>query len=280
MMKWMVTGDTHGEFSRFYNLPQEVKDDPEVGIIILGDAGWNFFLNKTDYKKKRDFHNNYKFSVYCVRGNHEARPQDVVGNMILIWDVNVGGYVYMEAEFPQIKYFMDYGYYNLSGLRTLVLGGAYSVDKWYRLARSGIIDETENNPRLTGWWANEQLTEEEMRGAALVAESHDWDLILSHTCPISWEPTDLFLSAVDQSSVDTTMEVWMEDKIKNNSEVFWRIWLFGHFHDDRLVRPHVEMFFKDVENLDDILNRWEYWDTNNELDAWWYHKDPNFYMEN
>lgn len=274
-MKFYITGDTHGSFSRFYTLPEEIKEDPDVGIIILGDAGFNFFLNKTDEHKKQDIVNNYKFTIYCVRGNHEARPQSLP-TMEEVWDSNVGGYVYAEPAFPNIKYFFDYGYYNLNGKRTLVLGGAYSVDKYWRLARAGYKEDT-NDPKKTGWWDDEQLTQEEMNLAQLVAEAHAWDLILSHTCPLSWEPTDLFLGAVDQSQVDNTMEQWMEDKIKNNPNVSYNLWLFGHFHEDRLIRPHVEMLYQDIEDLDDIFNRWVYWDEHHELEHWWYHKDPNFY---
>lgn len=274
-MKFYVTGDTHGNFNRFYMLSEEIKRDPDVGIIILGDAGWNFFLNNTDIHKKRDFHNNFDFYVYCVRGNHEARPQSIKG-MELVWDSNIMGLVYYELQFPRIRYFLDYGMYNLNGLKTLVIGGAYSVDKYYRLVRAG-LQESENNPKKTGWWADEQLTEDERAGCYKFAEVVDnWDLILSHTCPISWEPIDLFLSSVDQSSVDSSMEEWMEDLKKN---VKWNTWLFGHFHDDRLVRPHVEMLYRDVEPLEDIVKRWNYWDEHGELDAWWYNKDPKFYLE-
>ena len=96
-----------------------------------------------------------------------------------------------------------------------------------------------------------------------------YDVILTHTCPISWEPTDLFLSGLDQSSVDKTMELWL-DKVKQNID--WSIWLFGHYHDDRLMRPGVEMYFNDIEDWDTVMKRWENPDN---LD-WWLKKDPNY----
>ena len=46
------------------------------------------------------------------------------------------------------------------------------------------------------------------------------------------------------------MENWLEtfkDKID------WDIWLFGHFHDDRLVRPGVEMYYNDIVSMKSIL---------------------------
>ena len=65
-MEWFVTGDTHGAFLLFYNLEDEVKRNKNIGIIILGDAGWNFFLNKNDANRKKEFHTNCDFTVYCV----------------------------------------------------------------------------------------------------------------------------------------------------------------------------------------------------------------------
>lgn len=275
MNKWFITGDTHGSFGRFYNLSLQEREDSEMKVIILGDAGWNFFLNKSDYNRKKEFHENCKFTVYCVRGNHEARPQSIPG-MILEYDEEVQGEVYYEPSFPRIKYFKDFGAYKINGYDTLVLGGAYSVDKGYRLARAGYLTEEDNNPKRSGWWADEQLSAEEMAAAEEIASGKNWKFVLSHTCPYSWEPRDLFLAFIDQDAVDDIMERWM-DKLRKI--ISWDIWLFGHFHQDRLVRPHVEMLSSDIESLTEIVARWDFYDTTNELDAWWYIKDPNFYLE-
>ena len=70
-------------------------------IIILGDAGLNFYLNGTDIRKKKIL-SNYGFRIYCVRGNHEARPQHL-DSMEYIFDENVGGWVMYEPEYPHIR---------------------------------------------------------------------------------------------------------------------------------------------------------------------------------
>ena len=100
------------------------------------------------------------------------------------------------------------------------------------------------------------------------------DFMLTHTCPIQWEPTDLFLGFIDQSKVEKKMEIFLEN-IKHN--MTGNIWCFGHYHADRIERPHAEQFFKDTENIDDIWHRWEYYDETGELD-WWLVKSPNFYQ--
>ena len=135
--KWIITGDTHGQVvSRLDNITQNMDNivSEETAVIILGDAGLNYYLNSTDRRNKR-LSSNFGLRVYCVRGNHEARPQNIQ-SMVLVDDTDVGGKVYIEEEFPLIRYFVDGGEYTIGGKSVLVIGGAYSVDKYYRLARA------------------------------------------------------------------------------------------------------------------------------------------------
>ena len=231
-MRVYVTGDCHGDFSRFSDIP----NDPDVILIILGDAGWNFWMNKTDEKKKQKFHKKYKFTVYCVRGNHEMRPSGLL-NLKTEYSPVVKGWIAYEEKYPRIKYFEDWAIYTINDYRIGVIGGAYSVDKWYRLRRAGISDPKDNDPARTGWWANEMLSPTEMTYAKKFFDGEKVDFMLSHTCPLSWEPTDLFLSQVDQSMVDQSMEIFL-DEIKDL--VTFRGWLFGHFHADR--REHIDYY--------------------------------------
>lgn len=270
---WLITGDTHGlVVSRLENLGKTDYPPEETAIIILGDAGLNFYLNKTDIKNKRNI-NALGYRIYCLRGNHEQRPEKVAG-IHPYMDEDVNGLVLKETEYDNIRYLMDGGKYNIGGLRTICIGGAYSVDKWYRLSRAGVhnkLDPDYFNPKKTGWFPDEQLTEEEMSQIENSIKGKIFDLVLTHTCPISWEPTDLFISGLDQSTVDKSMESWLND-LKDQFK--WKIWLFAHYHDDRLVRPRVEMYYHDIEDLDKIWIRWQKPD---ELD-WWLQKDPNYYM--
>lgn len=268
---WLITGDTHGLIAdRIQNIAHYPPE--ETALIILGDAGFNFYLNKTDIKLKRTI-NALGYRIYCLRGNHEERPEKVAG-IHPYMDEDVNGLVLKETEYDNIRYLMDGGKYNISGLRTVCIGGAYSVDKWYRLSRAGVnskLDPDYLNSKKTGWFPDEQLTEEEMSQIENSVKGKIFDLVLTHTCPISWEPIDLFISGLDQSTVDKSMENWLEG-FKNKIE--WKIWLFGHYHDDRLVRPGVEMFYHDIESIQDI---WERWQRPDHLD-WWLKKDPNYYM--
>lgn len=257
---WMITGDCHGIFTRFKNYDKEIQKDPNTAVIILGDAGLNWTLDENDSHVKNFLKKSFKFRIYCVRGNHEARPQNVE-RMRKIYDEDVEGEVYIQDTWPNIRYFLDTGLYRVDGLRLAVIGGAYSVDKWYRL---------QNGYR---WYEDEQLTEEEMLLAYKIFTNQDVDIVLTHTCPILWEPQDLFLNGIDQNKVDKAMELFLEEIAKTFN---WKIWLFGHYHADRIERPGVEQFYKDTEDLKAVWQRWQgYW-KDGWLD-WWLQKSPMFY---
>ena len=66
---------------------------------------------------------------------------------------------------------------------------------------------------------------------------------------------------------------------KLTEQIQFDIWCFGHYHADRLERPHIEQYFNDIEELHVIKERWAKYDKTGELD-WWFgeNKSPNFYM--
>ena len=54
-----ITGDTHRDFSRLYNLEANENDM----LIILGDAGINYYLNEEDIKYK-EYLKKFKIATY------------------------------------------------------------------------------------------------------------------------------------------------------------------------------------------------------------------------
>lgn len=254
---FLVTGDTHGA-PRVFSRVQEIFSNTDflpndTAIIILGDAGFNFYCNKGEKIWKNKIKNHYPVHIYCVRGNHEERPENL--NYPLTYDENVCGRVYVDPENELIRYFMDGGEYNIAGHSVLVIGGAYSVDKYYRLNRVGLTEEL-NNSGLSGWFNDEQLSSDERKNIDAAISGKHYDFVFTHTCPISWEPRDLFLGFIDQSQVDKTMELWL-DEVKDH--VSWNIWCFGHYHADRIEKPFVEQFYYTYAPIDYL---WSYW--NNE----------------
>ena len=253
-MNFLITGDTHRVFTRFDSIKTMPSD---TAIIILGDVGLNYTLDKNDYDTKAALCRKYPFTFYCVRGNHEARPEDVP-TMELVYDKEVDGLVWQEPDFPRIKYFTSWGVYTIDGLRTLVIGGAYSIDKYWRL---------QNGQK---WFANEQLSQEERNACWLKCADKKFDMILSHTLPYNFLPVDMFLRSVDQNTVDNSMEEWLQQL---SQKITWRLWLGGHFHTDRIQAPFVEIFYQEIEPLQDIVARWDKYKQTGELD-WWLPLSP------
>lgn len=239
-MKFYLTGDTHGDFSRFTYDFIDIKDP--VGVIILGDAGVNYYLNKRDYKLKQQLKDTLPNVIfYLVRGNHEARPESLI-TMKNVYDKRIEGNVWQEDEFPNIKYLQDGEVYTFNGKRALVIGGAYSVDKEYRLVNGW------------QWFPTEQLNAAERENISRKYVGQHFDLILSHTCPYPWQPFDKFITYIDQNKVDNSMEFWLEDF---SHKVSYNLWIFGHFHDDRVINYFSQMVSEEIYDLNKLFKKFK-----------------------
>lgn len=229
--QYYVLGDVHGSAKRIRDF---VKHKPILQytdnvLILLGDVGANFFFNYRDEKFKKEL-GKYPFTYFCIRGNHEERPSNLFN--VDTWHMEnfEQGVVYVENEYPYIKYALDHpSIYALNDKwLTIVYPGAYSVDKYYRIQNGWT------------WFKDEMLTDNEMQiGRELAQEMmthfNGVDLVLSHTCPIVYEPTDLFLSTIDQSTIDKTMERYLGE-IEYNLK--YKVFAWGHFHQTRIYPQH------------------------------------------
>lgn len=226
--KWFLLGDIHGDarpIQRFYERNKDILslDAEQNHIILLGDVGANFQLHgqRDDFFKKKM--SKYPFTYICLRGNHEERAKNMMDLRPAEWEIRqkYGGEIYVEEAYPQLEYLSDIpAVYNLCGYKTLSLPGAYSIDKWYRLLHGW------------PWFPEEQLSEEEMEiGRKLKAAKQPFDLVISHTCPLIYEPTDLFLQGIDQTMVDKTMERYLGEIER---DLDYKRWAFGHYHADRM----------------------------------------------
>lgn len=226
--RWYLLGDIHGEYTpiqQFYETKKDILQFEQYNnyIILLGDVGANYYLRgQRDVKFKMAL-SEYPFTYICLRGNHESRVKPIFERKPQQWEMQqkYGGEIYVEKDFPKIEYLSDIpAVYEFNGYKTLSLPGAYSVDKMYRLANNW------------AWFPDEQLTEEEMEvGRQLKKKESPFDLVISHTCPLIYEPTDLFLFGIDQSSVDKTMERFLGEI---EFDLDYKRWAFGHYHADRL----------------------------------------------
>lgn len=239
-----ITGDRHGDYKdveRFCLKWNTSKDDV---LIVLGDNGVNYWGPHRD-KKLKNYLSSLPITFFMIKGNHDQRPSKKLYNITDEAHPLVKGPCFVEKDYPSLLFSAMYGQYEfLRGERwskAFVLGGAYSVDKWYRL------EMQELGHSGYRWFADEQMTRWEMKEAFDMIRDVNPSIILSHTCPFRYIPRDMFLSVIDQSTVDDTMEHWMDCVEK---EVPYEKWYCGHWHTDRTV-DKMRFMYLDVVLLEE-----------------------------
>ena len=238
-MSYYISGDCHGEFGNIELFCRYHETSRADTMILLGDVGLNYSLNHIDERKKNRL-SELPITFFCIHGNHEARPYNIPTYIKKEWR---GGIVYYEPEYPNILFARDGEIYDYEGKKAIVIGGAYSVDKYFRL-QAGLP-----------WFSDEQPSEEIKTYVEERLEQCSWsvDYVFSHTCPKYMMPTDLFLDFIDQSEVDNSTEEWLEQLCK---KMHFGKWYFGHFHENRKYISFT-MLYEEIRELgsEDFLQR-------------------------
>ena len=227
-----ITGDVHRDFDRVFGFCERRQTSKEDILIILGDAGINYYLNELDVTLKQ-FVQSLPITVFCIHGNHEQRPYMIDGYKEMQWH---GGTVYAEEEYPSILFAKDGEIYDIAGKTAIAIGGAYSVDKYYRLMRGW------------NWYDTEQPSEEIKTYVKQKLDSVNWkvDYVLSHTAPLKYEPTEVFLIGIYQSRVDKSTEEWLGEI---EAKLDYEKWFCGHYHTSKKI-DRIQMMFTDYDILE------------------------------
>ncbi|MBO7474923.1 MAG: metallophosphoesterase [Ruminococcus sp.] len=224
-----ITGDIHGSLEPIFDLVEKYEPKEDDIIVILGDVAVNYTGRLRDKFIKEEM-NNIGVTFFCIHGNHENRPQNIASYKEMIWN---GGRVLYEEVYPNILFPMDGDIFELEGNKCIVIGGAYSVDKFYRL-RNGY-----------NWWPDEQPSLAIKEYVEEKVKNNKIDIVFSHTCPYKYIPTECFLSGIDQSKVDNSTEQWL-DTIEEAIE--YKAWYLGHWHTDKHI-DKMHFLFHSVETL-------------------------------
>jgi len=125
------------------------------------------------------------------------RPESVGTYREIPWH---SGIVYQEEQYPNLLFAKNGELYDFDGKSVFVIGGAYSAYKYYRLGRD------------LQWFADEQPTAATKRHieTRLNEIGRQVYVVLSHTCPYQYRPTVVFLAGLDQSTIDSSTEEWLE----------------------------------------------------------------------
>lgn len=229
----ILTGDTHRDFGRIEEFCAEYETTPNDVMVILGDAGINYFLDERDAEKK-ELLGLLPITLFCVHGNHEEVPEELPGYKELVWH---GGVVLYEPDYPNLLFAQDGEVYDFGGRKAIVIGGAYSVDKYYCIANG------------LPWFPTEQPDEAAKARVEKKLEVLGWrvDYVFSHTVPASYMPRHAFLPTIDQNTVDNSTEEWL-DTIERRLD--YDAWYAGHFHVTENI-GRVRLLFEDYEELEE-----------------------------
>jgi DNA repair exonuclease SbcCD nuclease subunit len=203
-----ITGDTHGDFERLYNVAGKLTKDDK--LIVTGDFGF-VFLRKY-YKQNLESLAQYRCQIYFCDGNHEQFDILNDNTQFPITEM-YGGKVKRLAE--NVIWLRRGEIYEIDGYKFLTIGGARSVDQEHRI--EGI-----------SWWKEEEINHAEIENTFDNLEKHNWtvDYVISHTAP--------------EKLIDRWWGSLIDDRRDQNARFFdeieprmnYKKWFFGHFHVD------------------------------------------------
>ena len=222
-----ITGDKHADFREVFYFCYANETTLDDILIVLGDSGINYYANDKDYILKNSLLQ-YSITFFCIHGNHEERPENIESYKTKKFHE---GIVYYEEDYPNVLFAKDGEIYNFNNHKVLVIGGAYSVDKYFRLSKG------------YNWYESEQPGDKTKNKVKKVLKNLDnkVDIILSHTCPYKYLPREMFLEGIDQSTVDNSTEYFL-DEIEESTD--YNLWYCGHYHTDKKIDKIIFMFHK------------------------------------
>lgn len=231
----VVTGDTHGDFSRLSN--KHIRDliGEDDYVIIAGDCGlcWK---NDDTFKYWLDFLKTRKFRTLFIDGNHENF------DMLNSYKVDKwhGGKVHHIVK-DKVIHLMRGQVFNIEDKKIFTFGGGTSID-----IQGGLLDR--NNPnfreqraranelglpyRVIGesWWEQEMPSNLELKECIVNLEAHNWqvDYIITHSI-CSKRLNDLNTVIRLTGKVGDKLTDFLN--IIEERAIFKR-WYFGHYHVD------------------------------------------------
>lgn len=236
-MRLFVIGDTHGN-TRYlcnYLIPAAAEIDADV-IVQLGDFGyWEHAQSGVDFLDNvSQVALRYGIPLYWLHGNHDKHSLTLerYGDR-----VTPGGFI--ECR-PNVEYIPQGHIWEWAGKRMRAFGGAYSVDKLYRLEverkryvealnvegyrlKAGRPAKVVEPTAETLWFPEEEMTDQDMVNM-LAADSSPMDIIFSHDRPLGAKVAHLQLKDDPECLPN---QVRLQNALIAHQPDFW---FHGHLH--------------------------------------------------
>lgn len=228
-----IIGDRHGEEDGFSEekLPGQSLWTADDIVIVTGDFGYVMRgeRNNLPEKNKLDALARKPYTILFCDGNHE-------------------GFDYLEQYPEEVRYgapvrrirnnvfWLQRGYiYTIEGKTFFVMGGAYSIDKAFRMRYQEICGEKI-------WFEKELPSPVEYRRAIqnLGANNNTVDYVITHTAPRSIIPRIIHSYPDDHDRELTGFLDWVYHTIAFSH------WFSGHFHCDVQINNAVTTCYQHV----------------------------------
>jgi predicted phosphodiesterase len=221
----ILVGDIHGEFGR---LRYDINRLHENSYIIqVGDFGVGFHkLNyyEAEFEALQKVLEHTNCHLYVIRGNHD-NPE---------WFKETNN----PFDYDRITLLKDYSELNLLGKNILLVGGAVSIDREWRIAKNNLFKKVGSSKRL--WWDSEPF---------IYNDNFDYkkyDVVVTHTRPANCGSFKGFDKIKGFFDGDDTLK---EELIQESQDVeqLWdktkpQHWYYGHFHESNLVETSGTIF--------------------------------------
>ncbi len=220
-----ITGDTHGDFSRF-KLPALKKLKKNDSLIICGDFGfiWNGGKEESSILKKIG---KLKYNVLFVEGSHE--------NYDLLEQYEVSEWCGGKTRVisGKLRQLMRGQIYNIDGETVFSFGGGQRDDG---------IELTEE----ASWWQRELPTEDEMNEGLrnLNLHGNKADYIVTYEPP-SKIRNFLDLTGNDHNHLNTYLNGIFEKSV-------FKGWFFGKLHINKFIPPKYHALYDDIISASEI----------------------------
>ncbi|MDR2435074.1 MAG: metallophosphoesterase [Treponema sp.] len=244
-MSVLLSGDFHGNAvgelsiltAKYLRSKYGVEKYKSITMhVILGDGGFLWPGNdRYDAFNYRTLARR-PFPVLSVIGNHEP----MLGMTLPEADIGIGGAVYLVHKKPLVAYLKRGKVYQIDGFKFLVMGGALSIDREYRIPGRS-------------WWKEEYWSARERADLLELLETeNEFDYVLSHTGPDSVN-FGLFGGLFPGSQKFTDEVAELNETV--DAKINCKGWFCGHWHQDRLYRDEAKQRFyqylyRDVELLE------------------------------